>query len=385
MSLVKLILPRFVAIDSSILASWAKDAFAEDPGLCNSAREAQKRLFDTAWIPIICLHHFIELARHADIKIGQRRIDFLRSFSQIAWIGRSYDPKMLGTIVDIFEAEVAAIVACPTIVFHNMRKAVRARLLQYGPPTDIAMLDDWKFMHSTLEAMATREQEVSSILHSKGRVNDASEIGKLRNIQINNSEVFNQPLIDEIAKTTEDLSQRGDARLINPLKTAEDFVSMVAKNLVEAIQRSSNAFDAFVEQHDIPKSDITDSTTVGEFKRLARLRKLARVATNQMGIDLELVWANIRDAKIPSEILQRATRNARGSAPRASGSDLGDDYLACLAPYVDAIIVDKRTHEFLTQAARRDPYIREAVGFFAKVTSYGQLPTILATCHGRQR
>lgn len=285
---------------------------------------------------------------------------------------------MLGAVVDVFEAEVAAIAAFPTIDFHKMREAVRARLLQYGPPTDIAMLDDWESMHSTLEAMATREQEVSSILHSEGRINDATEIGKLRNIQINDPGAFKQPLIEEISKTTEDLSQRGDARLIDPHRTAEDFVSMVAKNLGEAIQRSSNAFDAFVEQHDVPKSDITDSTTLGEFKRLARLRKLARVATNQMEIDLELVWGNIRDAKIPSEILQRAIRDARRSAPRASGSDLGDDYLACLAPYVDAIIVDKRTHEFLTQAARRDPYIHEAVGFFAKATSYNQLPEILA-------
>ncbi|SPP65784.1 hypothetical protein [Nitrospira lenta] len=376
---MKLILPRFVAIDSSILAAWAKDALSENPKLCNSAREVQKRLFDATWTPIICLHHFVELARHADIEIGRRRIDFLRSFSQIAWIGRSYNPKMLGAVVDVFEAEVAAIAAFPTIDFQKMREAVRARLIQYGPPTDIAMFDDWEFMHSTLEAMATREQEVSSILHSEGRVNDATEIGKLRNIQINDPEAFKQPLIDEIAKTTEDLSQRGDARLIDAHRTAEDFVSMVAKNLAEAIQRSSNAFDAFVEQHDVPKSDITDSTTLGEFKRLARLRKLARVATNQMEIDLELVWANIRDAKIPSEILQRAIRDARRSAPRASGSDLGDDYLACLAPYVDAIIVDKRTHEFLTQAARRDPYIHKAVGFFAKATSYNQLPEILAT------
>lgn len=381
---MRLILPRFVAIDSSILNSWAKDAFAEDAKLRTSARDAQKRLFDATWIPIICLHHFIELARHADIEIGRRRIDFLRSFSQIAWIGRSYNPKMLGAVVDVFEAEVAAIAEFPTIDFQKMLEAVRARLLHYGPPTDIAMFDDWEFMHPTLEVMATREQEVSSILHSEGRVNDATEIGKLRNIQINNPEAFKQPLIDEIAKTAEDLSQRGDARLFDPHRTAEDFVSMVAKNLAEAIQRSNNAFDAFVEQHDVPKDDITDSTTLGEFKRLARLRKLARVATNQIEIDLGLVWANIRDAKIPSEILQRAIRDARRSAPRASGSDLGDDYLACLAPYVDAIIVDKRTHEFLTQSARHDHYIRKIVGFFAKATSYNQLPEILATCQDRQ-
>src|SRR5207249_5577422 len=53
-----------------------------------------------------CLHHFIELARHSDLDIVSKRIDFLKSFSQIAWFGRSYDPNILGGIPDIYEAEV---------------------------------------------------------------------------------------------------------------------------------------------------------------------------------------------------------------------------------------------------------------------------------------
>lgn len=374
---MELILPQFVAIDSSILASWTNDTFAEDPKRRASAREVQKRLFDTSWIPIICLHHFIELARHSDIEIGRRRIDFLRSFSQIAWIGRSYDQKMLGAIVDIFEAEVATIGKFPTIGFQGLREMVRSRLFQYGPPTDIAILHDWEYMHSTLEAMATREQEVASILHTEGRVNDDTEIGQLRNIRVNNPTAFEQPLLEEIAKVTEDLSRRGDSRLIDPDRTAREFVGMVGRDLAEAIQRGGTAFDAFLEQRDVPKNDITDNTTLGEFKRLARLRKLARVATTQLGVDLDMVWPNLRDAKIPSEILQQTIREARRSAPRASGSDLGDDYLVCLAPYVDAIIVDKRTHEFMTQAARRDPFIHEIAGFFTKAPSYEQLPEIL--------
>jgi hypothetical protein len=83
-------LPRLVAIDSSILASWARDSSSHDSDLRTAARKAQTDLLQANWIPIICLHHFIELGRHSDVKVGTIRFNFLKSFPQIAWLGRSY-------------------------------------------------------------------------------------------------------------------------------------------------------------------------------------------------------------------------------------------------------------------------------------------------------
>ena len=174
------------------------------------------------------------------------------------------------------------------------------------------------------------------------------------------------------------MTGRGDPRLTDPNHTAREFVSTLASNLAEAMNRGGTAFDAFVDQHDVPRKDINGATTLRQFKQLARMRNLARIAVKQLGLNLDQIWPKLRDAKIPSEVIQETIRKARKTAPRASGSDLGDDYLACLAPYVDAIIVDKRTHELMTQGARRDPYFRKMVGFFEKAASYRQLPEILA-------
>ena len=254
--------------------------------------------------------------------------------------------------------------------------------MQSGPPTDIEVLNDWEYLHPALKSMATREQEIASIVHTERTVNDDVEIAQLRNVQIKGPTHMEQPLLEEIAKTTEDLTDRGDRRLRDANHTAREFVSSVASNLVEVVNRSGSAFDAFVEQHDVPLKDITDVTTLRQFKQLARRRKLARVAARQLGFDLDQIWPKLRDAMIPSEIIQEAIRKARKAAPRASGSDLGDDYLACLAPYVDAIIIDKRTHEFMTQEARRDPYFLKMVGFFEKTASYRQLPEVLGRHYG---
>jgi hypothetical protein len=375
---VRLVLPRFVAIDSSTLASWAKDAFATDLNSRTFARDVQTSLFNANWTPLICLTHFIELARHPNLEVAAKRVDFLKSFSRIAWLGRSYGSNIPEGVVDIFEAEVAAIVESPNIDFADIRRSVREKLVQYGSPTDIEVLNDWGNSHPTLMAMAICEQEIASIVHTERSVNDDAEIAQLLNIQIKDPTHLEQALLDEISKTTEDLTGRGDPRLTDPNHTAREFVSTVASNLVEAMNRGGTAVDAFAEQHDVPRKDISDTTTLRQFKQLARMRRLARVAVEQLGLDLDQIWPKLRDAKIPSEVIQETIRKARKTAPRASGSDLGDDYLACLAPYVDAIIVDKRTHEFMTQGARRAPYFREMVGFFEKAASYKQLPEILA-------
>jgi len=379
---VALILPWFVAIDSSILALWAVATFSPNSERQERARNALTALHASNWIPIICLHHFIELARHSDLDIVAKRIDFLKSFSQIAWFGRSYGPNILGAIADIYEAEVGAILAAPDIDIPGIRQTVREKLVQFGPPTKIEVLNDWKFFHPALQAMAIREQEIASIVHAHRGRHDDELIMKLQTVQRKDQGAFHHPTRTEIEQLAKDLSDRGDTRLTDPMQTAQGFLDMASTHFAESLNREGNPLDVFLASFDVPKSDISDKTTVKQFAKIARRRKIFKDAVVQLGIDPEQAWPKIRDAKIPSEIIQETIRKARGKAHRASGSDIGDDYLVCLAPYVDAVIVDKRTHEFLTQGARRDPSFRQMVGFFGKAASYENLSAVLATYPG---
>ncbi len=357
------------------------DAFGAKSESRARARDTLTALVAANWIPIICLHHFIELARHPDLEIAVRRIDFLKSFSQIAWFGRTSGSNILGGIVDIFEAEVRSILASPDIDFPGICRSVRETLVQYGQPAKIEnpSLNDWIYLRPALTAMAVQEQEIASIVHARHIPDHDPEIALLRTIQRRDPATFNHPHIAEIDELAKDLTDRGDRRLTDPVKTAQGFLNKASKHLADALSRSKGtALDVLLAGFDVPQSDVSHTTTLKQFTRIARRRKHARVAVAQIGLDFDQVWPKLRDAKIPSEIIQNTIRNARKSAPRASGSDLGDDYLACLAPYVDAVIVDKRTYEFLSQGARRDPYFRQIVGFFGKAASYVNLPRVLA-------
>ncbi|MBA2486567.1 MAG: hypothetical protein H0V35_10810 [Nitrospira sp.] len=282
----------------------------------------------------------------------------------------------------MFEAEIETIVASPNIDFPALRKSVREKLLRYGPPTDIDVLNEWTYLHPAIVAMGDREQEIASIAHANHSQFDDMEISQLKKKGRVDQASFNRPLPAEIEKLTEDLKNHGDRRLLDPNRTAQDFLSLVSSELMAALDLEGTAFDIFADNFDVPMSDISDKTTLRRFAQMARLRKLSKVACTQLGIDLDQVWPRIRDANIPSQIIQDTLPAARKTATRASGSDIGDDYLACFSPYVDAIIVDKRTHEFMTQGSRRDHYFRKMVGFFAKTTIYKQLPAVLASHPG---
>lgn len=61
-------------------------------------------------------------------------------------------------------------------------------------------------------------------------------------------------------------------------------------------------------------------------------------------------------------------------AERVSGSDLGDGHIAMLTFYADAVEVDKRTREFLSQVRRADPTLGSLMCTFFSSSDYAEIP-----------
>jgi hypothetical protein len=375
---VALIQPLFVAIDSSILAFWAQEAFSQDPEPQTRARAVLKSLLDSNWVAVLCWHHFEELIRHPALHVAADRVAFLKSLPYVAWIANLVERDELGSIADLFAAEVKAIVVSDNLGLPALLTSVRQDIVRYGAPTEIATFEHWRDLRPLLAAKAPSEQEIASIVHAESTIKDNAKIAGLKNAPARGRDSLKQFLSSQAMELERILSLRGDPRIADPKHTATKFTKIMSNDIFGMLDRGGTPLDAFIKQFDVPESDISGTTTLGEFKLMARRRKLSRSAAERLGMDLDQIWPKLRAAKIPSEIIQQTIRRARKPAPRASGSDLGDDYLACLAPYVDAVVADKRTHEFLAQGSRRDHSFAQMVGFFAKVSSYIQLPTALA-------
>ena len=373
-----IIRPKLAAIDSSLLASWAKDALSSMQEPKARAIGSLEAFFEKNWIPVICWHHFDELIRYPEMQVVANRIAFLKSLPQVAWISSSMGSNDLGSIVDLFDAEVKEIVIAKDIERGDLVSSVREHLVRYGTPAQITTLDDWEELRPLLMANRARQQEVASIVHVENRSDD-----KVRIVSLNKAKPKDRASRERFIKRyavdiEQDLKLRGDRRLRDSAGTARKFTSSIAENIEEMCARNVSPLEAFATQFDVPMSDISNETTLAEFKQIARRRRLLRGTSSRLGLELEAIWPTLRYAKIPSEIIQAQIRRARKSVPRTSGSDLGDDYLTCLAPYVDAIVVDKRTHEFLNQCTRRDPVFSGMVGFFTRAATYESLPQALA-------
>jgi hypothetical protein len=330
-------------------------------------------LFNVNWIPVICWHHFEELVRHPEEQVTSQRIAFLKSFPYIAWLPSLKLPSHLGSIVDVFDAEVQALASSPNYEILSLRTVIRQGLFRYTSPSEIETFNLGQEFRPLLEAKAIREQEIASIMHAKEATEGKTKVFQLKNTYTLASQAVQQLLIQQKAGLANDIKNRGDTRISSPQTVANAFTGQVATDLKEIENRGGEPLDAFLQQFDIPKDDVSSTTTLEEIQRIAVRRKYIRASCERHSLDFTETWDKLRTTMIPSDFIQAEIRRARKSAARASGSDLSDDYLVSLAPYVDAVIVDKRTCEYLRQCSRRNKMFRDLVGFYAKTSSYQDL------------
>lgn len=365
-----IIQPRLVGIDSSVLAGWAADAFSPEESARNAARDVLALLLKSDWIPFLSWHHFDELSCHADERVVADRMAFLRSLSHVAWIKSASGQGQLGSIVDLLEAEVETALSASEPDETPSREAVRASLVRYGAPSDVETLGLWRDARPLLQARQLRCREIASIAHT-----EKMKALQPRVLELTEMKALDDPsaaaLFREQASTlARGLIQRGDRRLHHHEQIAKVFTDAVAQASRNMRESYDAPLAAFLREFDVPREDVTENMNLDEFAEVATRRKVLRVVCRSRNLDLDHIWPRLRRVRVPSLWVQEEIRRARNSAPRASGSDMADSYLAAFAPYLDAVIVDKRTHEFVSQSCRRSKAFERQAGRFLKVSSY---------------
>jgi len=374
---VVIIQPKLVGIDSSVFAGWAADAFSLEVCARDAARNALASLLTSDWIPLLSWHHFEELACHAEEQVVANRMALLRSLSHIAWIRTSADPTHLGSVVDLLAAEVEAVLAVAEGEAVFCREAVRASLVRYGTPDELETVRLWRELRPLLQDRQVRSREIASVAHTgnmqalERRVLDLAEMHALADPAA--SVLFRK----QASTLARELSQRGDRRLQNPANVANLFTDGVIQAFRSMKDSGASPLAAFLREFDVPREDVTDTMSFDEFAELAARRKRLRIVCRSRNLDLNRIWPHLRYARITSLWVQEEIRRAQMATPKASGSDLADSYLAAFAPYLDAVVVDKRTHEYLSQSCRRSQAFESQLGRFLKVSSYKQLPQAL--------
>lgn len=367
-----IITPRLVALDTSLLNHLARD-LANNHGGANSAVSILTTLSDRGWIVFLTTHHLQEMIRHADERVVAARINLLCRFPQIAWCSSRLGGHLLGSVVDLLAFEIQALSTNRPVDEEN----IRSRVVRYGRAQNLDWIQHWRDLRPIVQERMEREREVASIAHVATEPIPDRPLLSFRNATFKDLKDVRREFDIRSSILSGQLSLHGDRRLEDPDRVARRFFEEQYTEQIRLRRHPGSSLAQFLSSIGLSTSDVPADVSAEELERVASFKKRARVACSNTEIDFDTVWPAIRRSELPSEIIQLAIRRGRQTALRASGGDLADSYIASFCPYVDRVVVDKRTCEYLRQGCRRHPWISEYFGSVLSVASYGDLPAAL--------
>ena len=367
--------PRFVAIDSSHLAAIAGDRSSTNPSRRSTAQKFEATLLDTGLIPLLSWHHIEELLQHRDDSVVANRVKFLQSLPIVAWIRCSTGLPAIGSVVDIFAAEVAAALKMPGAGRVAVRNCAAKVIFDVGAGAQAMApyVDIWRDLRAILWTREERAREIVAISRSEFVDIDETKVVDWLAGEIRSPADARRQLSVLRARLADDIALRGDKRIPDPTLVANAFFDEVEENGMTMISRTENPALHFLLQQDIEVDDIKPETTMAEIYELAEFRKKLRVANENLGLDWTDLIRRVSKEQIPCWLIQSSLKRYGHDQHERKGSDLVDSYLACLAAYADITCVDKRTKENVRRARQKSPDFAALVRQIEKASHYSQI------------
>jgi len=368
--------PRLAIFDTSHLAGLAADWASAISDRRRTAQMFVPRLAEHGWLPLLCWHQVEELLQHQNDELVDTRLRYLRSWPLTAWI-RSSDPNAgPGSILDVLKAEVAAANDHPEATAFQVRDLARNDLLSFGPATEALpnLLWNWRPLRAALTARQEKTRKVAAISRWRSTNIDNTRISDWIDKPVRESGDVTRALQTLRSNLVNEIATRGDKRIADPIRVADEFISEVARDgqaitgrtdLPPAIQILVNA--------GLQPGEIDPSSTLAEAMELLAFHKRLDIVAKTGGPPLRELKRTVARRHIPVVIIEEGMRKHAHDQPERKGSDLNDVHLLCIAPYADITFVDKRTLEGVRRAKARDAIFSDLVGQVSKASRYSDI------------
>ncbi len=361
-------------IDTFALNNMAKDYFHEEKIIKEKVNKFLNELYIRGAIPIITWHHIEEMLSHKNDEISAKSIAFIRALPFVAVL-KSEIEWFIGSIVDIDKEEIQTIIMCENEIEIGLIIQDTCRsIYKFCSGANIIdpLIQDMETIRQVVLSKVHKSKEIASIsratslkAHYKHKFSDIKNMGNYTY----SDEATNIIKDDMLSKLTQEINEHGDKRISSESaeKMAIDFISdikiddsIVDIPMVDMIRKNSG-----LSKDEFKKiKSWEDLECVPIFK--ARLKQIAEKFSEY---DRNKI-INLNEEQCPTWLLWKEIYKIRIKAERASGSDINDAFLAGLCLYSDLTIVDKRTHEYLTQIKRKDIAISKYIHRFEKVSCY---------------
>lgn len=364
--------PRVVLLDTSHLAGWFADRASDRADERRRAAAFEARLERGGWLPLLTWHHFEELLQHRNALVVKRRIRALHSLKRLAWIG-SLRSGGLGAVTDIMAAEALAACRFPKADLKTIVMNARQILLHTGSGQDL--LGDnalkWLAFQPLVHEREGRTREIVAINQSNFAGIGQTKISTLLQGQrVTDGAEIDARLATLSQRLAGDIATRGDRRIDNPSKPADQLMAEAAAMAAETPGSASDLVLGTLFNQGIDPADIGPDTTLDDLTALIVYRLQLKIVSENLSLPWPIVKANVPMDRAPSYLIGQALDANAQVLPEHKGSELNDNYLLRAGAYADLAFVDKRTLENVKRARRKEPRLEGLLGEVARAATY---------------
>ncbi|WP_239019551.1 hypothetical protein [Novacetimonas pomaceti] len=361
-----------IAPDSSHWSLWLDAMRSPKPDVRQRAESLHLRLMDQGRVPLLSWHHLEELLGGKDDACAADRVASLQAMPFMAWLRLPPAQKGLGSIVDIFAAEVMAVCEGHSDLA-AVRDHARQLLLMTGNGRQAIGEHGWVW-EAIRPDIHSRQDHVTAVasLGSMQMFDKTQTVGALSKMYIANPATIRAKLSGIHQQAFQRALRGTDGDEVKARAIADAFIE---RTIAMGPASGSTVRDLLVSTltgQGVDEAEIRDECVVGDLIRLGYFRSLLRVAAEVTGrsfASLKHVSMNL----IPSFAIEEAIQAHRQPREKLPGSDLHDRHLAVLAAYCDVLYVDRRMSEDLLRVRRKEPGIDALMGDVRKASDFEML------------
>ena len=284
------------------------------------------------------------------------RLSFIKQFQQVAYIKPSSPERLIGSIIDIQGTEIYTLLNIHDISTKALIAETKRELISYS--SGEFFVEDFEDALWTMRELklfqSRKNREVSSISHLGNLGAENYKLSELHTCQLKTPSEAKNSIKSLRESLTEKLKSRGDKKLQNPGKVADQFFNTVIANGSKMYQSNKDTlYKKFVNSSGLDPDEIDSNWTIGELGNYASFKRKIKIIARTFNFDIKKAL-NIPPNQIPSWFIWVELDKKIKEEKYATGSNIIDKYLASLAFYADILVVDKRLKEYLKQIFQKN-------------------------------
>lgn len=341
-----------VCLDSAhwgeLLAALGSSTTRSDALACLSAFAAQRGML------ALTFHHIVELAQHESADKVKARFHTLRELGPLCVVS-AITCDGPGSIVDLLALELIAAIKSPDANAASVACSVWSDALSVATGAQVSdwILPQLDVLRAHLAAGAPRKRAIAAL--SQSAVLDRSKDRLVPEDRLLSPHEAKANVVALGKRLTAEVVGRRDSRATESeaALSAAQFVRELMSD-VNAVAAHGNQWEGLLAQADVSAQEAAGMRYISEVADLAQFRKQIAIPAEHLGVSAAQL-RRVRPEQFPTWLIHRAYTAHRQLANATQASDLGDIHLLSHAPYMDALLVDKRTHENVRRIRQKDP------------------------------